>query len=214
MKMKIKWRKESEPIDYDKAIEEMEIMVDGVVANTHDQTIWFLEHKDVYTGGTSSNNRSLLDRNKFPVFETGRGGDYTYHGPGQRVVYLMLDLKKIFAPGLPDLRKYIKYLEQIIIDTLEELGINGERREGRIGIWVQTKEGEKKIAAIGVRVRKWVAYHGIAININPILENFKGIVPCGISEYGVTSIKDLGKEVEMDYFDKTIKKKIEKVLKI
>jgi len=212
--MKIKWQKEAGFIEYDKAIAKMEEIVGGVVANTHSQTIWFLEHKDVYTAGSSANEKSLLEPNKFPVFATGRGGDYTYHGPGQRVIYLMLDLKKIFAPNPPDLRKYVYYLEQIIIDTLRDLKVNGERKEGRIGIWVTTKLGEKKIAAIGVRVRKWVAYHGIAINISPKLDNFRGIIPCGISEYGVTSFKDLGKDIEMDYFDKIIKDKIKKNLKI
>ena len=212
--MDIKWKKSKELIEYDKAIAQMENIVDGVVQDTHAQTIWFLEHKDVYTAGSSSNKKSLLDPKEIPVFSTGRGGDYTYHGPGQRVIYFILDLKKIFAPEAPDLRQYIKFLEQIIIDSLEVFGIKGERREGRIGIWVNTKLGEKKIAAIGVRVRKWVAYHGVAVNNNPNLKNFNGIIPCGISEYGVTSLKELGKDIEMDYFDEIIKDKIRKNLSI
>lgn len=212
--MRITWKKDTQLVDYDEALSEMERIVNGITLNLEQQTIWFLEHPDIYTGGSSANKDSLLDPRKFPVYETGRGGDYTYHGPGQRVIYLMLDLKKIFAPHEPDLRKYIYYLEQIIIDSLKEVGISGERREGRIGIWVHTKNGEKKIAAIGVRVRKWVTYHGIAININPNLSNFDGIVPCGISEYGVTSIQDLGKNVDMEYFDNIIKSKIKNILKV
>jgi len=212
--MSITWKKHTKLLDYDKALSEMEGAVDNIILGLEQQTIWFLEHPDIYTAGTSANKGSLLDPKKFPVYETGRGGDYTYHGPGQRVIYLILDLKKIFAPHEPDLRKYIYYLEQIIIESLKEIGINGERREGRIGIWVETENGEKKIAAIGVRVRKWVTYHGIAININPNLNNFDGIVPCGISKYGVTSIKDLGKDVEIEYFDKVVKEKIKNILKI
>lgn len=212
--MRITWKKDTRLIDYDEALSEMERVVGNIILGQDHQTIWFLEHPDIYTAGTSANKDSLLDPKKFPVYETGRGGGYTYHGPGQCVVYFMLDLKKIFAPHEPDLRKYIYYLEQIIIESLKEISISGERRDGRVGIWVETEKGEKKIAAIGVRVRKWVTYHGIAININPNLNNFEGIVPCGISEYGVTSVSDLGNNLGIERFDNIIKSKIKKVLKI
>ncbi len=212
--MKVIWKKSDEYEPYVASVSYMESIVEEIVNGADKQTIWFLEHKDVYTAGTSADSGSLLDKKKFDVYKTGRGGDYTYHGPGQRVVYLMLDLKRIFAPSDPDLRGYIRKLEQVIINSLEKLGVKGERRENRVGIWVCTESGEKKIAAIGVRVRKWVAYHGIAINIDTNLSNFAGIVPCGISEYGVTSLKDLGKNVEMDYFDKIIKEEIKNIFNI
>ena len=212
--MKIIWKKDTNLIAYNEAIDSMERIVEGIILGDRQQTIWFLEHPEIYTAGSSAKLESLLEPKRFPVYETGRGGDYTYHGPGQRVIYLMLDLKKIFAPSLPDLKKYINDLEQVIIDALAEFGIVGERRLGRIGIWVMTDAGEKKIAAIGVRVRKWVAYHGIAVNISPNLESFSGIVPCGISDYGVTSLKELGKDVEIDYFDEIIKSKIKEIFHI
>lgn len=212
--MKVIWKKSKDYEPYDTAVSEMESIVDKVVQGEEKQTIWFLEHNDVYTAGTSADPSSLLDGKKFDIYKTGRGGDYTYHGPGQRVVYFILDLKKVFSPSDPDLRNYIKKLEQVIINALGKIGIKGERRENRIGIWVCTEKGEKKIAAIGVRVRKWVAYHGIAINIDTNLNNFKGIVPCGISDYGVTSIKDLGKDIEIDYFDEVMREEIKNIFNI
>jgi lipoyl(octanoyl) transferase len=212
--MKVIWKKSEKHEPYETAISHMESVVEKVVRGECEQTIWFLEHKDVYTAGTSADDKSLLEKEKFDVCQTGRGGDYTYHGPGQRVVYFILDLKKIFEPSDPDLRAYISKLEEVVINALERFGIKGERRVNRVGIWVVTPGGEKKIAAIGVRVRKWVAYHGIAINIDTDLSNFDGIVPCGISQYGVTSFKDLGKTIEMDYFDKIMKEEIKKILSI
>lgn len=141
---------------------------------------------------------------QFPVFETGRGGEYTYHGPGQRVAYVMMDLKQ--RQSQPDIRRYVRDLEEWIILTLATFGINGERRAGRIGIWVDTPQGEKKIAALGVRVRHWITLHGIAINVDPDLSHFGGIVPCGISDYGVTSMREvLGHDVKMDDVDAALK---------
>jgi len=209
--MKLVWRNNIHLVPYDEALKEMERIVDCIISGESNHTIWFLEHPDIYTSGSSAKPESLLDSKKFPVYHTGRGGDYTYHGPGQRIVYFMLDLKKIFAPNLPDLKQYIYKLEQVIIETLQDLGIESDRRDGRIGVWVETISGEKKIAAIGVRVRKWVSYHGIAINIKPNLDNFRGIIPCGISEYGVTSLQELGKDVEFEDFDEIMKSKIKKV---
>lgn len=165
------------------------------VAAIHDQNapemVWLLEHPPIYTAGTSAKQEELLDPDRFPVHQTGRGGKYTYHGPGQRVGYVLLDLKRRDA----DLRAYVRNLEEWAIRTLARFDVRGERREGRIGIWVDRGNGrEDKIAATGVRIRRWVTYHGISLNVDPRLEHFQGIVPCGIANanYGVTSLADLG----------------------
>jgi lipoyl(octanoyl) transferase len=186
---------------YDDALALMEERVAGINDGTADELVWLLEHPPIYTAGTSADPADLRDP-QFPVFETGRGGEYTYHGPGQRVVYVMLNLKK--RQQVPDIKKYVWQLEEWIIRTLARLGITGERRAGRIGIWVMTPEGEKKIAAIGVRIRHWITFHGISINVNPDLAHFGGIVPCGIAEYGVTSLKELGAGADMQALDKAL----------
>jgi lipoyl(octanoyl) transferase len=198
----MEWLKTPGLISYIEALSQMEGHVAEIHAGTANDLVWFLEHPPLYTAGTSAKAADLLDP-QFPVFETGRGGQYTYHGPGQRVAYVMLDLKK--RQKAPDLKKYVWQLEEWIVHTLRRLGVIGERREGRIGIWVQTSHGEKKIAAIGVRIRHWITFHGISINVNPDLSHFSGIVPCGISEYGVTSLHDLGVEVGMDEVDEALK---------
>lgn len=177
-----------ELVDYDEAVSFMEERVAGIRAGDAEECVWFLEHPPLYTAGTSAKDADLLDA-RFPVFKTGRGGEHTYHGPGQRVAYVILDLKK--RQQVPDIKHYVWQLEEWIIRTLAHFGVTGERREGRVGIWVETDGTEKKIAAIGVRVRHWVTYHGIAINAEPDLSHFSGIVPCGISDYGVTSLKEL-----------------------
>ncbi len=178
-------------IPYPQALSAMQTRVDDILAGAQPELVWLLEHEPCYTGGTSANPSDLLNP-QFPVYETGRGGQYTYHGPGQLVGYLMLDLKK--RQQTPDLRKYVADLEQVIIDTLADFGITGERREGRVGVWVVLPDGrEEKIAAIGVRVRQWVTSHGLSINISPDLSHYTGIVPCGIAEHGVTSFEKLGK---------------------
>ncbi len=208
--MNIEWKTSAGLVDYPDALEFMENRVNGIIDGKEPEMIWFVEHPPVYTAGTSSKKDELLDKNKFPVYETGRGGKYTYHGPGQRVAYIMLDLKKRMKE--PDLRKYVNLLEQCVIDTLDELGIKGERRNDRIGIWVVNKDKtEAKIAALGIRVRKWVSYHGIAINLNPDLSHFNGIVPCGINQHGVTSINHINKLVSKETLDKALKKKLEDV---
>ncbi len=184
----------SSPIPYPESLAWMESHVNHIIAGDGDECLWFLEHPPLYTAGTSAKTTDLLS-DEFPVYETGRGGEYTYHGPGQQVVYAMLDLKKRHH-GTPDLRRYVWQLEEWIIRILAEIGITGERRDGRVGIWVVNSSGaENKIAAIGIRIRKWVAYHGIAINLNPDLNHFKGIVPCGIKNHGVTSIEKEGKSI-------------------
>lgn len=188
------------PVEYSEALEHMERRVEAIIAGRESEEIWLLEHKPVYTAGTSAKKEELLNNRGFPVFNVGRGGRYTYHGPGQRICYLMLDLKKHY-PG-PDLRKFVCEIERSVIDTLADIGVESFRREGRIGIWCFDKENnEKKIAAIGIRVRKWVSFHGLSVNISPNLEHFKGIVPCGISEYGVTSLKELGINISPFEFD-------------
>lgn len=162
------------------------------------ETVWLLEHPPLYTAGTSAQANDLISPDRFPVFETGRGGQYTYHGPGQRVVYVMLDLNRRGR----DLRAYVRGLEQWIIDALARFTVTGERRDGRVGIWVDQGTGrEAKIAAVGVRIRRWVTFHGISINVKPDLEHFSGIVPCGISDHGVTSLADLGLPVTMADLD-------------
>ncbi|WP_395831890.1 lipoyl(octanoyl) transferase LipB [Elstera sp.] len=184
----MEWRVTPGLTPYPDALAAMDARADAIHAGTADELIWLLEHPPLYTAGTSAQTEDLLDP-RFPVYDAGRGGQYTYHGPGQRVVYLMLDLK---ARGR-DVRAYVTALEEWIIQSLARLGVTGERRQGRVGIWVQRGPlKEDKIAAIGVRIRRWVTLHGIAINVSPDLSHFTGIVPCGIQEHGVTSLADLG----------------------
>lgn len=181
----------------------MEARVAAIHAGTARDLVWLLEHPPLYTGGTSADPADLRNP-QFPVFETGRGGEYTYHGPGQRVAYVMLDLKK--RQQVPDIKKYVWQLEEWVIQTLAHFGVSGARRAGRVGIWVVTPEGEKKIAAIGVRIRHWITFHGISINVNPDLSHFSGIVPCGIAEYGVTSLHALGVGADMEELDAVLKR--------
>ena len=165
------------------------------------ECVWLLEHPPIYTAGTSADPADLLDA-RFPVFQTGRGGQFTYHGPGQRVGYVMLDLKRRTS----DVRRYVRDLEEWLIRTLAHLGVRGERREGRVGIWVARADGhEDKIAAIGVRVRRWVTYHGIALNVTPDLSHFNGIVPCGIHGHGVTSLAEVGIAASMTEVDAALR---------
>lgn len=176
----------------------MEARVAAIAAGHASEAIWLLEHPPLYTAGTSADPAELIDAGRFPVHATGRGGRHTYHGPGQRVAYVMLDLRR---RGL-DVRRYVAGLEEWMILTLARFGVRGERREGRVGIWVARGGGrEDKIGAIGVRVRRWVTFHGTALNVEPELGHFAGIVPCGIAEHGVTSLADLGHIVTMPEVD-------------
>ncbi len=204
----MEWIVSDTPQDYKSAVSTMEERVAAIRAGEASDLVWLLEHPPLYTAGTSANPADLLNP-RFPVFETGRGGEYTYHGPGQRVAYVMLDLKK--RQQAPDIKKYVCQLEEWVIRSLAHFGIKGERRDGRIGIWVVTPSGEKKIAAVGVRIRHWVTYHGIAINVSPDLSHFGGIVPCGIREFGVTSIHDHGKSISMKELDDVLQKEFEAV---
>jgi lipoyl(octanoyl) transferase len=173
---------------------------------TASELLWFLEHPPLYTAGTSAADDELLTPERFPVFRTGRGGRFTYHGPGQRVAYAVLDLRR---PGPPDVRRYVQTLEAWLIAALAHLGVAGGRREGRIGIWVNTPTGEAKIAALGVRISRWITTHGIALNVDPDLSHFAGIVPCGITEHGVTSLKALGVEADMAEVDDVLRASFE-----
>lgn len=191
-------------IQYDEAVAKMEERVADIRAGNAPELIWLLEHPPLFTAGTSAKAADLLDP-RFPVHESGRGGQYTYHGPGQRVAYVMLDLKK--RQQVPDIKQFVCNLEQWIINSLQRFDIQGERVDGRVGIWVDSR----KVAAIGVRVRHWVTYHGIAINVNPDLSHFAGIVPCGIADAGVTSFEDLKKPVNMKMLDDALQEEFQPV---
>ncbi len=208
----VELRISASPVPYPEAEAAMEARVAAIRAGTAPELVWFLEHPPLYTAGTGAQPGDLLAPDRFPVFSTGRGGQYTYHGPGQRVAYVMLDLKQHGA----DIRCYVRDLEECIIQALKTLGVDGERRAGRIGIWVAREElgREDKIGAIGVRVRHWVSYHGISINVSPDLTHFTGIVPCGVTQHGVTSLKDLGVAADMAALDRALKAAFEQVLKI
>lgn len=200
---KIEWKFSTGLTQYEDAMHFMENRVAEIKNGTASELVWFVEHPPLYTAGTSSKETDLLTPKRFPVYDAGRGGQYTYHGPGQRVVYVMLDLNKRGK----DVRQYVANLESWIIKTLLEFNVIGEKRDGRIGVWVRREGGrEDKIAAIGVRVRKWVTFHGICINVEPDLSHYSGIVPCGISEHGVTSLVDLGLPVNMDDLDAALQR--------
>lgn len=198
------WRIEDALVEYPRALATMEERVRAIREENAPELVWFLEHPPLYTAGTSAQSEDLLTPDRFPVYDTGRGGQYTYHGPGQRVGYLMLDLKR----RTPDVRCYVHAVEDWIIRALDRFNIKGERRDDRVGIWVVRKAPgiarEDKIAAIGVRVRRWVTFHGFALNVEPDLSHFGGIVPCGISQHGVTSLWDLGVHVSMEEVDSAL----------
>jgi lipoyl(octanoyl) transferase len=192
------WRTTAEPVAYPEALAAMEARVEAVRAGRAPELVWLLQHPPLYTAGTSADPAELLMPERFPVYAAGRGGRYTYHGPGQRVVYLVLDLKR----REPDLRRYVWRLEEWVIRSLAALGVQASRRAGRIGLWVVKPGGpEAKIGAIGVRVRHWVSFHGVSVNVSPDLGHFDGIVPCGIAEHGVTSLADLGVAASMADLD-------------
>ncbi len=206
----VEWRIFDAPLDYELALEMMDERVAAIAAGTASEAVWLLEHPPLYTAGTSARPEDLLNP-RFPVFAAGRGGQYTYHGPGQRVAYVMLDLTQRGR----DIRCLVQGLEQWVIDTLAAHNIRGERREGRVGVWVPRPEkgagSEDKIAAIGVRVRKWVTFHGISLNIAPDLDHYDGIVPCGITDQGVTSFEDLGVLLSMAEVDSVLRGRFEAI---
>jgi lipoyl(octanoyl) transferase len=197
----VAWEVAEGLVPYPQALARMDAEVKAIAHDGATERIWLLEHPPLYTAGTSANAADLVSPDRLPVFATGRGGQYTYHGPGQRVAYAMLDLKRRGG----DVRAYVAGLEQWIIDTLDAFNIKGERREDRVGVWVRRGHREDKIAAIGIRVRHWIAFHGISINVDPDLTHFDGIVPCGIREHGVTSLVDLGLPVTIADLDVALK---------
>lgn len=212
----VRWRISDGLVPYEQAIEEMEREVAAIAAGEADELVWLLEHPPLYTAGTSADSSDLIEPDRFPVFATGRGGEYTYHGPGQRVAYVMLDLKR----RRQDVRAYVAALEEVIIRTLDKMNVKGERREDRVGVWVRRPEkpllpdgsmSEDKIAALGIRLRKWVSFHGLSINVDPDLTHFGGIVPCGITQYGVTSLVDLGLLVMINDVDVFLREAFEEV---
>jgi lipoyl(octanoyl) transferase len=204
------WKTSEGLTPYLDAVAAMEAHVLDIALGRAGELLWLVEHPPLYTAGTSAKAKDLLDATRFPVHKTGRGGEFTYHGPGQRVVYVMLDLKKRGA----DIRAFVCQLEAWIIATLANFDVVGERRPGRVGVWVNRGQGrEDKIAALGVRVRKWVSFHGIAINVNPDLSHYSGIVPCGIAEHGVTSLADLGHNVSMPEVDAALRRNFDKIFK-
>ena len=202
----VEWRIEPGLTAYPQALAFMEARVEAIRSGAAPELVWLVEHPPLYTAGTSAQPRDLIEPDRFPVFSAGRGGEYTYHGPGQRVAYVMLDLKR----RREDVRAFVAALEQWIIATLDAFNVRGERREDRVGVWVTRptrpclpdgSPAEDKIAAIGIRLRRWVSFHGIAINVEPDLGHFGGIVPCGIQGHGVTSLVDLGLPVTMPDLD-------------
>jgi lipoyl(octanoyl) transferase len=208
----VEWRISAAPVPYPEAVTEMESRAADIADQRAAELVWLLEHPPLYTSGTSGKEGDLLDP-RFPLFTTGRGGQLTYHGPGQRVAYVMLDLKQ----RRPDVRAYVAGLEEWIIRTLDAFNVRGERREDRVGVWVRRPDKgagyEDKIAAIGVRLRRWVSFHGIAINVEPNLSHFSAIVPCGVIDprYGVTSLVDLGLPVTMEDVDVALRRAFEDV---
>jgi len=203
----VEWRTSEGLVQYPEAVALMERRVAEIAEHRAGELVWLLEHPPIYTAGTSADPSDLLDA-RFPVFQTGRGGQFTYHGPGQRVAYVMLDLRRRNA----DVRGFVHNLEEWLIRTVGNFGINGERREGRVGIWVVRPDGgEDKIAAIGVRVRRWITYHGIALNVAPDLSHFSGIVPCGVRGHGVTSLAALGVDASMPEVDAVLQREFANV---
>jgi lipoyl(octanoyl) transferase len=194
-------------VPYPQALAAMDRHVELIGKGEEPERVWLLEHPPLYTAGTSAHAEDLVEPSRFPVFKAGRGGQYTYHGPGQRVAYVMLDLRKRGG----DVRAFVTGLEQWVIDTLDQFNVKGERREDRVGVWVRRGEREDKIAAIGIRVRHSVSFHGISINVEPELSHFSGIVPCGIREHGVTSLVDLGLPVTMHDLDVAMKLSFQRI---
>lgn len=210
----VEWRISDAPVEYPEAVAWMEARADAIRAGSAPECVWLLEHPALYTAGTSARPDELVDPGRLPVFPSRRGGRYTYHGPGQRVAYVMLDLE---ARGR-DVRRFVHALEGWVIAALADFQVRGERRDGRVGVWVRRPDkapmpdgapAEDKIAAVGVRVRRWVTFHGVAINVEPDLEHYRGIVPCGISGHGVTSLVDLGLPVTLADLDLALRRRFD-----
>jgi lipoyl(octanoyl) transferase len=203
----VEWTISEAPVAYPDAVAAMEARVAAIRAGEAGEQAWLVEHPPIYTRGTSATDDELLAPLRFPVFDTGRGGRFTYHGPGQRVAYVMLNLRD--SGRKADVRAYVRHLEGWLIDTLADFSVLAFRREGRVGIWVETSCGEAKIGALGVRVRHWVTFHGISLNVQPQLDHYAGIIPCGLDEFGVTSLVDLGLSVTMADVDMRLRERFE-----
>jgi lipoyl(octanoyl) transferase len=206
------WAVSRAPVSYPEAVAAMEARAAAIAEGRAGELVWLLEHPPLYTAGVSAKPADLIDPDRFPVFESGRGGQFTYHGPGQRVVYVMLDLTR----RRRDVRAFVAALETWVIGALDAFNVTGEVRDGRVGVWVERRTPgvpprEDKIAAIGVKLRKWVSFHGISLNVEPDLGHFGGIVPCGVTEHGVTSLVDLGLPVTMDEADEALKASFRRV---
>jgi lipoyl(octanoyl) transferase len=206
------WAISRAPVPYPEAVAAMQARVEAILEGRAGELVWLLEHPPLYTAGVSAKPHDLIDPHRFPVFETERGGQFTYHGPGQRVAYVMLDLRERGR----DVKQFVRSLEAWVIGALAEFNVDGSAREGRVGVWVDRKAPgfparEDKIAAIGVKLRRWVSFHGISLNVEPDLSHFSGIVPCGISEHGVTSLVDLGLPVTLDDADAALRLSFERV---
>jgi lipoyl(octanoyl) transferase len=205
------WEKQPGLVDYPMAVARMEGLVAAIAEGKAPETVWLLEHPPLYTAGTSARDQDLIDPSRFPVYRTGRGGQFTYHGPGQRVAYVMLNLSRRGR----DLRTFVTRLERWLIDSLSDFGIKGERRSGRVGVWVvrpnATDGLEDKIAAIGIRIRRWVSFHGISLNVDPDLSHYDGIVACGVAKHGITSLRALGCQASMDEVDQALQRNFHKV---
>lgn len=209
--MAVGWAVSREPVGYEAAVAAMEARAEQIAKGEAGELVWLLEHPPLYTAGVSAKGGDLIDPGRFPVFESGRGGQYTYHGPGQRVAYVMLDL----TARRRDVRAFVAALEAWVIDALAAFNLEGQLREGRVGVWVERKGAgwarEDKIAAIGVKLRRWVSFHGISLNVEPDLSHFNGIVPCGVTEHGVTSLVDQDRPVTMDEADAALRAGFERV---
>jgi lipoyl(octanoyl) transferase len=208
----VDWYVSDRPVDYVAALRTMEARASAVRAGEAPELVWLLEHPPLYTAGTSARREDLLSPSRFPVFDAGRGGQYTYHGPGQRIAYVMLDVKRHGN----DVRAFVHLIERWIIGTLERFGVRGETRPDRVGVWVRRPDkgelAEAKIAAIGIRLKRWVSLHGFSLNVEPDLEHFSGIVPCGIAGHGVTSLADLGRRVTMPEIDMALATTFERLI--
>uniref|UniRef100_A0A3B0IZH0 Octanoyltransferase n=1 Tax=Wolbachia endosymbiont of Aleurodicus dispersus TaxID=1288877 RepID=A0A3B0IZH0_9RICK len=201
------WLISNQFTDYNHAIKFMEAKIQQIYNNLSDELVWLLQHPPLYTAGIGATDDDIVEK-LFPIYKTGRGGKYTYHGPGQRIIYLMLNLKK---RNKCDIKLYIRDLANWIINVLKHFNIFGEFKEDRIGIWVNNDGVEEKIAAFGIRLRKWITYHGIALNVSPNLSHYKGIIPCGLKDYGVTSMEKLGVKVSLCELDDILKQEFHKI---
>jgi lipoyl(octanoyl) transferase len=205
------WAVSTAPVPYREAVAVMQARVEAILAGEAGELVWLLEHPPLYTAGVSAKRGDLLDPDRFPVFQTERGGQFTYHGPGQRVAYVILDLRERGR----DVRQFVRALEAWVIGALDSFNVKGELRDGRVGVWIERRRlgaptREDKIAALGVKLRRWVSFHGVSLNVAPDLDHFAGIVPCGVADHGVTSLVDLGLPVGMDDVDAALKASFER----